>query len=311
LIVKLSSTSRAINGVGFKSANDVPDRDPDQVEVFYRNPFHPPLPSGPPLFGWLSAAASTTKLTWQRRWEWTSVELDHPIVASEVLFRFTNKKRNEMQLGQVELYGYSINDPAAPWAVAPPLFTVSTLSGDSFQLPVLLQSDDLVSDLVAANPQLGVFPEEVSLVESLTSAPVKSGSDVIIPTIERTKAAASDENLHLTLLFRETVRVRLDPVGSLRRSPGQGNAELAVELAVGGQATVGYAKRVVAKALDLNGENAADHLILTLHRGGDGDSAADDLDDGRMLDGLELGPSCVLMVGQKKLDVSGGACTVL
>jgi membrane-associated protease RseP (regulator of RpoE activity) len=63
LIVKLSSTSRAINGVGFQSANGVADRDPDQVEIFYRNPFHPPLPSGgAPLCGWLSAAASTTKL---------------------------------------------------------------------------------------------------------------------------------------------------------------------------------------------------------------------------------------------------------
>jgi hypothetical protein len=43
------------------------------------------------------------------------------------MFRFPNKMK-EMQLGQVELYGYTINDPAAPWAVAPPLFTVSTLS---------------------------------------------------------------------------------------------------------------------------------------------------------------------------------------
>jgi hypothetical protein len=71
---------------------------------------------------------------------------------------------------------------------------------------VLLRSNDLVSDPVAANPQLGVFPEEVTLVDSLTSAPVTRGSDVIIPTIERTKAAAADANVRLTLLFRETVR---------------------------------------------------------------------------------------------------------
>jgi hypothetical protein len=158
-----------------------------------------------------------------------------------------------------------------------------------------------------------MFAEEVTLVDSLTSAPVTRGSDVTIQTIEGTKGAAADENLHLTLLFRETVRVRLDPVGSLSRGPGHDNAELAVELTVGGQATVGYAKRVIVERLDLRGKNAADHLVLTLHRGGNRGSAANNLDDGKMLDGIGLGPTCVLTVeilGPKKWRCFG-ACAGL
>ena len=79
--VKITNNSRAVplqfEGLGFKSANDVPDRDPQTVKVTAT------------WFG-IVKELGTFNLKWSSRWSLNKFALDMSIPADEVLFEFYN-----------------------------------------------------------------------------------------------------------------------------------------------------------------------------------------------------------------------------
>lgn len=81
----------SIRGLGFKSANDCPHRDPDEVTIFYTNEHGE------------SVNFATYKLEFQDRWETLSVN-GFAITSKQLIFYFRNSKANEIQLGEIIFY---------------------------------------------------------------------------------------------------------------------------------------------------------------------------------------------------------------
>ena len=76
------------SGFGFKSANDVPNRDPDTVRVEV-------IQNGQAVL------LDNYALSWDQRWQTRKYVTDKRYFASEVRFTFNNTKAHEIQLGEI------------------------------------------------------------------------------------------------------------------------------------------------------------------------------------------------------------------
>jgi hypothetical protein len=79
-----------VNGLGFKSANDEPKRDPKQVDVSYRADDD-------------TVHVATYKLDFEQK-RWHTLDFEVFMESDQFIFEFTNNLK-EIQLGQIIFYG--------------------------------------------------------------------------------------------------------------------------------------------------------------------------------------------------------------
>jgi len=103
---------RELGAFGFKSANDVPKRDPENVKIF----------------AWFEGETEKREianfdLAFKGRWDLQMRDLAGPVRVTKVEFNFTNKRYGQMQLGQIQFWGWEeVNStPATPAAPVDPV----------------------------------------------------------------------------------------------------------------------------------------------------------------------------------------------
>jgi len=86
---------RELTSFGFKSANDVAKRDPQNVKIF----------------AWFEGETEKREvasfdLAFKKRWDLQMRDLAAPVRVTKVEFNFTNNRYGQMQLGQIQFWGY-------------------------------------------------------------------------------------------------------------------------------------------------------------------------------------------------------------
>lgn len=80
-----------VHGIGFKSANDEPKRDPDQVDITYVHGMQAPV------------HVATFKLDFNQK-RWHTLDFEVEMEGNQFIFDFKNNNK-EMQLGQIIFFG--------------------------------------------------------------------------------------------------------------------------------------------------------------------------------------------------------------